>query len=52
MLQARKRRKLSLFTGLVTLLTVLVIPTGGALAADISHDCSTQDLRGVSSGWR
>jgi predicted outer membrane repeat protein len=39
---ARKRQRLSLTTALVTLLTVLVIPTGGAFAADVGPiDCVT-----------
>ena len=46
MLYARKRRKLSLITSLVTLLTVLVIPTGGASAADIGPiDCVSPTLQ-------
>ncbi|MGI9648661.1 MAG: hypothetical protein ACR2OI_09100, partial [Acidimicrobiia bacterium] len=39
---ARKRHKLSIATALVTLLTLLVIPTGGAFAADVGPiDCVT-----------
>jgi len=42
---ARKRHRLSLVTALVTLLTVLVIPTGGAFAADVGPiDCVSPTL--------
>ena len=45
MSQFRTRSKLLLTTALMTLLTVLVFPTGGALAADIAIDCATDDLQ-------
>ncbi|MBT8202079.1 MAG: hypothetical protein KJO87_02120, partial [Acidimicrobiia bacterium] len=45
MSQVVKRRRTSLLTALVTLLTMLVIPTGGAFAADIGPiDCVSPTL--------
>ncbi len=50
MSQVRNRRNLSLLTALVTMLTVLVFPTGGAFAADVAVDCSTDDLQTAING--